>query len=545
MFPGVGRGVSAVRRPRAGTARLLALALAVLGVVVLPVGAAHAAPIHNDSLAAPATDVFGRITPAGDPSKCLQTSDLLPRQKGGPSYAHALALVACDTAGRDGYWMFAANGTIVNAATGLCLSAVEFPYGQSLEPIQGDPFACLDGWRVTWSYEAGLIKTQNRWVGTKCLDSIPPRYFTINLSLNDCSSAASQQWSFVPWQTAVVSLGDSFISGEGGRWQCNSNNFTFSRDGTDRAWTGTGYDPAKIYGPSYANYCNRSDTAEVNSATGIAQNAINLACSGATTANIFRTTNGGQIFKGEQPQADQLAPVARQYQVKVIALSIGGNDLGFSDIIEACIKAYTLSQAPCNPAQQANIDAKIGTAKQNVIKAIGEIQATMTTAGYPADSYRIILQSAPSPLPRAAEIRYTEALGRLTTGGCPFWNADADWARDSLLNQMSDTLKSAAQSAGVDFLDLRNAFQGREVCAKASSLVTFLKPPSSVTNEWARFLVSGLAQGQVQESFHPNAFGQIALGRCLTLMAASNAHVANCDNTPGQDATQMRLTTVS
>jgi hypothetical protein len=35
--------------------------------------------------------------------------------------------------------------------------------------------------------------------------------------------------------TAIVSLGDSYMSGEAGRWQGNSINPARNRDGTDRA----------------------------------------------------------------------------------------------------------------------------------------------------------------------------------------------------------------------------------------------------------------------------------------------------------------------
>jgi hypothetical protein len=46
--------------------------------------------------------------------------------------------------------------------------------------------------------------------------------------------------------TAAVSLGDSYISGEGGRWQGNSIDPLADRDGTDRAFTGTGYDLSRV-----------------------------------------------------------------------------------------------------------------------------------------------------------------------------------------------------------------------------------------------------------------------------------------------------------
>ncbi|NUK82594.1 hypothetical protein HRW23_35690, partial [Streptomyces lunaelactis] len=63
--------------------------------------------------------------------------------------------------------------------------------------------------------------------------------------------------------TAVVSLGDSYISGEAGRWKGNSLTNTGSRNGTDRGWvSGSTYDPGKVYGTT-AGGCHRSDSAEV------------------------------------------------------------------------------------------------------------------------------------------------------------------------------------------------------------------------------------------------------------------------------------------
>ncbi|MFP1626612.1 hypothetical protein ACLB9X_15895 [Streptomyces sp. 5K101] len=181
--------------------------------------------------------------------------------------------------------------------------------------------------------------------------------------------------------SAIVALGDSYISGEAGRWQGNSLTDTGSRDGTDRAWTGTGYDPARVYGTTAANGCHRSDSAEVRSATGTTQALVNLACSGATTQNVFRASSGGTAFKGEAPQADQLAAVAATYDVEAIALSIGGNDLGFADIITSCAKDYIIYYSYCHDDQQEVVDAKIDTVMANVGKAVDEVRAVMSGAG--------------------------------------------------------------------------------------------------------------------------------------------------------------------
>ncbi|MFF1414033.1 hypothetical protein ACFVX6_30275 [Streptomyces sp. NPDC058289] len=344
--------------------------------------------------------------------------------------------------------------------------------------------------------------------------------------------------------TAVVSLGDSYISGEAGRWKGNSLTNSGNRTGTDRAWvSGSSYDPGKVYGAT-AGGCHRSDSAEVKSAGPLADVAINLACSGAVSQNVFRASNGGVAFKGEAPQADQLAAVAASNNVKVIALSIGGNDLGFADIIKECAYDFVLWGSYCYDDQQEGVDDKIDGVMADVGKSVDEVRAVMRGAGYADSSYRIVLQSYPSPIPRGAENRYTQSdWSRLNTGGCPFWNRDSDWARDSLVPQIAGRLKAVAAAKGAQFLDLKDMMQGREVCAKASKQVTTAAPASAKTSEWARWIDSSETQGLVQESMHPNYFGQLAAGRCLALVVAQPASSGfGCKNTAGADQSGMYLT---
>ncbi|MFF8598364.1 GDSL-type esterase/lipase family protein [Streptomyces sp. NPDC015232] len=344
--------------------------------------------------------------------------------------------------------------------------------------------------------------------------------------------------------TAVVTMGDSYISGEAGRWQGNSLTTSGSRSGTDRAWTGSTYDPSRVYGSTEANGCHRSDSAEVNSAGALTDERINLACSGATTQNVFRSVSGGVSYKGEAPQADRLAAVAASRDVKLIALSIGGNDLGFADIISTCATDYIVWYSYCHDDQQAAVDAKIDGVMANVGKAVDEIRAVMSGAGYSASDYRIVLQSYPSPIPRAAENRYAESgWSRTNTGGCPFWDLDSNWARDSLVPQIANRLKAVATAKGAQFLDLRDMLQGREVCAKASKQVSSTVPASASTSEWARWIDQNQTQGPLQENMHPNYYGQLALGRCLALINARPTGNFGCRNTAGSGASGMYLTT--
>jgi hypothetical protein len=352
--------------------------------------------------------------------------------------------------------------------------------------------------------------------------------------------------------TAIVSMGDSYISGEAGRWQGNSNTAVLSRDGTDRACVPsmqlcTSYDPAQVYvDGSDANGCHRSDVAEIVSAPVAVGRKVNLACSGAVTRNIFRSSNGGEAQKGEPPQADKLAAAARDNRVQLVVLSIGGNDLGFGSIVQACVVAYASKQPPCETTEQAKIDAAMPAAMAGVANAIDEIRAVLRAAGYAGSQYRIVLQSYPSAIPRAAENRYLElSPERAAVGGCPFYDSDSDWARDGVVSQISDNLKAVAAAKGVQFMDLRDMLQGREICSVHASLATPLAPASPTRSEWARFLQAGsVVQGELQEVFHPNAYAQRALGTCLSLVYARSSGHYSCTNRLGGDTSAMSLTQV-
>lgn len=346
-----------------------------------------------------------------------------------------------------------------------------------------------------------------------------------------------------PEPTALVTLGDSYISGEAGRWNGNSAVPLGSRAGTDRAWRSGGlggYDPARVYGTT-AGGCDRSDVAPARSNEVPVDVRINLACSGAVTQNVVRASQGGTGQNGEEPQADQLARVAASHDIETVVLSIGGNDLGFAGIVQACVVAYaTLSR--CEPGQQALVDERMPTAMAGVGRAIDEVRTVLAEQGQPDGSYRLVLQSYPSPVPRGDENRYAEvAGGRIGIGGCPVGDADSDWARDSLVPQISDNLAAVAADRGVDFLDLSDAFAGREVCARTAAQST--GTPTAETAEWARFLDTGV-QGYTKESLHPNAYGQQAMGRCYTLLAATDGS-ARCLNTPGRGPDGMYLVPVA
>jgi hypothetical protein len=341
----------------------------------------------------------------------------------------------------------------------------------------------------------------------------------IGVSLSDASAATAQSATgggHGRRPSAVVSLGDSYISGEAARWKGNSADPANGYQGTDRG--------VQVYGDTQVNGCHRSDVAEIVSARLPVRKAINLACSGARTVNVLRASAGGVAFKGEAPQNDQLAEVARTNDVKLVVLSIGGNDLGFSSIVTSCVAAYLYGTAPCN-TRQAAIEAALPGVAAAVSATVADVRATMADAGYRSRDYRLMLQSYPSPAPAVGNNRYVGSTpdARATVGGCPFLDADVAWSRNTLNPALSGALDGVAARAGIQFLDLTDAFSGHELCAATAKQST--GKPTSASSEWFRF-VDLAGQGQSSESLHPNYFGQKALGRCLALATLTSRDVA-------------------
>jgi hypothetical protein len=175
-----------------------------------------------------------------------------------------------------------------------------------------------------------------------------------------------------------------------------------------------------------------------------------------------------------------------------------------------------------------------------VTATVADVRATMAQAGYRSGDYRLILQSYPSPSPAEGKSRYSGSApdARTSVGGCPFLDADALWARNTLVPLISGTLAGVAHQSRVQFLDLTDAFRGHELCASDAKQST--GNPRSATSEWFRF-IDLAGQGQSSESLHPNYFGQKALGRCLTLTARTSRNVA-CHAVPGLPTRAVYLT---
>jgi lysophospholipase L1-like esterase len=340
--------------------------------------------------------------------------------------------------------------------------------------------------------------------------------------------------------TAIVAMGDSFISGEGGRWLGNGSEPFGTRSGTDRAAYGCGalgceYDPARVYGASEANDCHRSDVAPIERAPIAVDEKVNLACSGAKARDLWPRDEGGTSHFGEPPEADQLAAVARRDDVRMIVVTVGANDVGFGELVAECALDWARSPEGeptlCHGDAEAAIRTSLPGATRGVTAALQGVRRTMREAGYGRSDYRLVAMGYASPFPEGRWFRYPEdGWTRLTDGGCPVWDADADWSADRATVDLAGALESAAAATGAEYLGLANAFDGHQLCDRRSQRVG-ADGSSPLTAEWFRRL--SFAQGSTRESLHPNAYGQRVMGTCLGLLFGRLRGDYACADTPG------------
>ena len=334
-----------------------------------------------------------------------------------------------------------------------------------------------------------------------------------------------------PW---IVTLGDSAISGEAGRWAGNTNQ---SSTLVDALGPTAYYDNASRTAEQIPG-CHRSAAAEVH--IGVAR-SLNLACSGARTS----TQAGSDNFKpgidfysdasGRKGQALMLEEFARSNHVEAVTVLIGANNFGFADIVTQCVTNWLTS--PSWWKNYCHDDSSISSrftaaaveARTNEVRdALLRVDLAMRNAGYAPHQWTLIVQTYASPVPRGSQFRYSESgWTRQSVGGCGVWNRDADWANDVAVVRMNQALTVGAQRTGltnIRTLDMSAALNGRRLCENTVGLLeergvsTWRSAGAADVTEWVsqiRTVTTIVGPYQLQEGAHPSYWGQLAQRNCL------------------------------
>ncbi len=354
-----------------------------------------------------------------------------------------------------------------------------------------------------------------------------------------------------PW---IVSLGDSFISGEAGRWAGNSAGSSSLID----ALGPTAYFDAPDGQSELIPLCHRSKSAMVHigddgppngQGNGTKVGSTNLACSGAETRTF--TEDGdfkpGLDFIGagtaQQGQAALLQQVASQHDVQLVLVSIGGNDFGFADVIEDCMEAYIEDDDYCSDdsTNTDRIDAgNVKTITGRITTGLQNVQKAMRAAGHADGSWRLVVNLNPDTLPLAGDFRYGETYSRWSDGGCAFYDKDAQWAGTSFVGTVRTAAQNALAASKITpstVLDLSALLDNRELCAKGTQQMGSSGGPANWQadgavdeGEWSNELRSEDSGPYFeQESLHPNYWAQLAARSCVRqLFAAAPKSTASC-----------------
>ena len=211
--------------------------------------------------------------------------------------------------------------------------------------------------------------------------------------------------------------------------------------------SGTG---AGDYG-STAGGCERSANAypEQWAAHHAPASFVSAACSGATTADVL----SGQL-------------TALNAGTTLVSITIGGNDAGFSDVMETCVLEW---DSAC-------------------LQALSSAEAFVagTLPGRLAATLRAIRAHAPSA--RVVVMGYPDLYDLSQSAGCIGLSTTKRTALDQGADDLDRALSAAADSNGDIFADVRGQFSGHEICDSAGWLYSVTFP--------------------VGDSYHPTAAGQ-------------------------------------
>jgi len=395
----------------------------------------------------------------------------------------------------------------------------------------------------------------------------------------------------VPPPAWIVSVGDSYISGEGGRW---GGNVLFNHLGRVGTWPMDALgDPAyhDAGGAEQIPRCHRSLSAEIHIKISFANRveSRNFACSGAETQSrregaFFKpgldfvdAAPGAPLHpgnpqsalcpfiavrcKGQATMLEEFARALWPQKIKMLVVSIGGNDFEFGKVVETCAEKYVTHvgvgvqcrnipeiKAPFEEPRRGIVRAKIQTAIERVGQALLNV-------GYTRADTMILVQDYPSPLP--STLRFLLPTQRIASGRCPFTNDDAAWANNTALTTIDSSVRQAATAAMgfpgnprffIRFLELSAAFNGMRLCEAGTHLLGFGRdwfntPVGRV--EWINQvrLLEARAPFMLQEDLHPNFSGQLALRNCLrqlyNSLSVGNPVSADCVLAPGGNTIQV------
>jgi hypothetical protein len=202
----------------------------------------------------------------------------------------------------------------------------------------------------------------------------------------------------------------------------------------------------------------------------VGMSLADASCSGAETGDMTAPQSTGAGTN--PPQFNALSAAT-----KLVSLQIGGNDVGFTEVIENCV-TYNPFSHPCQDRYVVNgrdeISARIAATGPKVAAVLAGIKSRSATA-------RVLVVNYAAILPES---------GRGCWPQVPVAYADVPYLR-AKQHELNAMLATQASAAGATLVDDFTASTGKNAC-------------TSPTVRWVEPLVPNNAAAP----FHPNARGE-------------------------------------
>ncbi|HET6864139.1 MAG TPA: SGNH/GDSL hydrolase family protein [Candidatus Saccharimonadales bacterium] len=283
-------------------------------------------------------------------------------------------------------------------------------------------------------------------------------------------------------QQDYLALGDSYISGEG------AFHYLPGTDTTDNQCHVSGISYPLLSGQqlNYNSFhsvaCSGAQTKDLVDASKTYTGQARPFARRDTLDNQNQTAG---ILSNFQPgYIDQLDFIKR-YQPKVVTVSIGGNDIGFSDRLRQCLGLQT-----CYKTYEDRLEfvREVNRAFPKLVNAYSKIKSQG------AGNARVYIIGYP-------QIAYID-------GDCAVnvhMNHDELVFAQQAIDYLDSVVKAASNRAGVFYVDTQDAFYGHRLCeaSEGSVAVNGLTAGNDFPDKFG---------GPVgRESYHPNDFGHLLL----------------------------------
>jgi hypothetical protein len=372
----------------------------------------------------------------------------------------------------------------------------------------------------------------------------------VKLEVTDSAGeSASMTTTVAPKNHVVVSMGDSIASGEGNPhtpWSYTSSVYV------PVTWRDRACHRSDLAGPA------RGAAALEDSDTRSSVTFVHLACSGAsmldTTAvagappgPVDDPDTGGLLdaYHGIEPRGDPPRPSQLQQMTDLLGgrapdavlLSIGANDIRFSDVVMNCIVSEPGDPRPCHRAataaravtrlgtlptryqQLADALVAAGVAPDSTfiteyfdpttddlglenLRCIGNSESVGEFAEYVAELAALVEQAGANPAVQsvAQAVGFLSGLLAAGTDGGVVTDDETAWARGTVVRGLNDAVSAAASTHGWNFVGgIADGFVRHGYCADDS---------------WTVTIGDSLAgQADLKGAVHPNGAGHVWYGR--------------------------------